>query len=1157
MPPSSDVFRPRLPIDPFSTIDQHQPWRVPAQFPASVPQVVLILGEPSYQDLSPLLTSPHLATSLLLIASHVPPPIPPLPPSLPGPAIRILRLASPLNAHDSGALRLLWRMSSRASGDSPLHVRIIQLAEEGVGGEFSVVEEFVFADADAKRRQEGVTPPPLSSPERGSQSYPSPAPSIASSASTRHSSYNLSLRFPFFSSPATSRTPSPSTSTSSLRLSSALSSSTSLTSTGYGNPKLKRTQSALRVLMKQQQHEQERALYGGASHGAMNGVRNGNGGGMNGFRGFDALVNFLPGGGVPDKALLKHAILVTTLSAQYLAPPNLSLEMEEEENQDREEEREEGVQRAKSKRFSLFSGSHEAHQSTTSLSPSTKSKKKRFSILGSSSSQPPLPSSSAHLSQTYADSQPPSSFPSYTSTSTTSLGPIVSSQYRSDVSPRAKGAKTAQKMRTQRAKRPRNAHIVHVLPRDWRDVMDDVGYGSSGGGLSEGGLHPDSASRRGSRVYDKRSSVYAPKKQQIQKPKLVQSVEQFLLSFAYPLMGGAGSTGSLGVVSGVSGNVNSNGVGMRRAGMVGSSSCPATMSSNANANGNRRPALLSLNDPSSPTSSSPSPSSASPSSSRPTSSASSSSTSPGMQSRPTSMLSTLSQSYQGEMSMIERARMMALSKPVPFVVKGGVWGEGVWGSRRVVSGGSSSLGSVMSCGGVSEEGDEDMEGVDKGKEKEEEEMTVGEIIVLGGLDSDLDSPDNANMWMTGGGGLGRAWVGSVDDVVVIGSEGRSVGLRAQVERGSLRGCAKGIDSRSNSKGQLGHSSSRGQIARSNSKGQLTRSTSKGQLAHSTSKGQLSHSNSKGQLTRSTSKTHLERPTRPALPTPETSATSSSSDSSEGSVEDEEEPATRDTQVESEERGRGRRPVSPPPSSYRNVAQQVQRPAPQAQPQRPLTQPQVQVGGRPPQQAQAQPQVRPPPQAQTSPGRERTRERRVSAGAGAMASSAMGHRSRGSVSESGHGSMTTTTLPPPPPLPGVGATLMVPEGVPISKRMREVSVERSLPPISPPATSSSSSTSKLSIFGLGKKKEKEREMYVPTRLRAEMRQGEVERGRTTEREAGGMGELVGTGGGIVGRGDVRAREEGWGVLHFVVDVTLTPSLAEAFEVSALIVDCFHL
>jgi len=42
--PTSDAFRPRLPIDPFATVETLTPWHVPQDLPHSPPQVILILG---------------------------------------------------------------------------------------------------------------------------------------------------------------------------------------------------------------------------------------------------------------------------------------------------------------------------------------------------------------------------------------------------------------------------------------------------------------------------------------------------------------------------------------------------------------------------------------------------------------------------------------------------------------------------------------------------------------------------------------------------------------------------------------------------------------------------------------------------------------------------------------------------------------------------------------------------------------------------------------------------------------------------------------------------------------------------------------------------------------------------------------------------------
>ncbi|KAJ7689458.1 hypothetical protein B0H17DRAFT_1331787 [Mycena rosella] len=85
----SDVFRPRLPLDPFTpapsqlpaapAVDPDAPWPVrdllalTASF-AAAPHVLLVLGAPSPHALLPLLRSPTFAQSLVLLVTHAPPP---------------------------------------------------------------------------------------------------------------------------------------------------------------------------------------------------------------------------------------------------------------------------------------------------------------------------------------------------------------------------------------------------------------------------------------------------------------------------------------------------------------------------------------------------------------------------------------------------------------------------------------------------------------------------------------------------------------------------------------------------------------------------------------------------------------------------------------------------------------------------------------------------------------------------------------------------------------------------------------------------------------------------------------------------------------------------------------------------------------------------
>ncbi|KAK2461232.1 hypothetical protein APHAL10511_006759 [Amanita phalloides] len=141
-PSSSDVFRPRLPVDPFLHLDLSQPWFVhhPSLTP---PSVILVLGAPSQQDLLPLLTSSFLHNALLLIATHSPPPLT----VQPQPTVRILQLQTPV--HSLGAVHLAnlfdraghiaghWHSRPASFGDKS----IVRLVERLPGGEFTQVDD--------------------------------------------------------------------------------------------------------------------------------------------------------------------------------------------------------------------------------------------------------------------------------------------------------------------------------------------------------------------------------------------------------------------------------------------------------------------------------------------------------------------------------------------------------------------------------------------------------------------------------------------------------------------------------------------------------------------------------------------------------------------------------------------------------------------------------------------------------------------------------------------------------------------------------------------------------------------------------------------------------------------------------------------------------
>ncbi|KAJ7778173.1 hypothetical protein B0H16DRAFT_879948 [Mycena metata] len=118
----SDVFRPRLPLDPFSpqplhtqNAHNHKPIDPDAPWPAHdlqalshayslAPHVLLVLGAPSPHALAPLLRSQTFARSLILLVTHNPPSLSafqaaaraPNNTAHPTPAIRVLRLRAPL-----------------------------------------------------------------------------------------------------------------------------------------------------------------------------------------------------------------------------------------------------------------------------------------------------------------------------------------------------------------------------------------------------------------------------------------------------------------------------------------------------------------------------------------------------------------------------------------------------------------------------------------------------------------------------------------------------------------------------------------------------------------------------------------------------------------------------------------------------------------------------------------------------------------------------------------------------------------------------------------------------------------------------------------------------------------------------------------------------
>ncbi|KZS87246.1 hypothetical protein SISNIDRAFT_471101 [Sistotremastrum niveocremeum HHB9708] len=242
--PRADKFTPRLPLDPFAAdpaipsrssalYPETQPWKLdvdrlpPLHLTRLQRNVLLVLGDPTVNQLAPLLTSPHLISSLVIIAVspdvqiHIPPYV--------KPAVRVLRLKSPIAIQDYGATRL---------------VDVLEWAERLV----RIWRHRPIHDVQ----------------ELNELDHPHAVVHVA--PSRRHNSYMYDKKSPGSSLPGASvlvkESPRPA-------------------------PKSRKSSTALPPLDPSQQP-------------------------------FDVLINFLPATGIPDKALLKNAILVTTISRPFL-----------------------------------------------------------------------------------------------------------------------------------------------------------------------------------------------------------------------------------------------------------------------------------------------------------------------------------------------------------------------------------------------------------------------------------------------------------------------------------------------------------------------------------------------------------------------------------------------------------------------------------------------------------------------------------------------------------------------------------------------------------------------------------------------------------------------------------------------------------------------
>ncbi|KAL4067012.1 hypothetical protein V8B97DRAFT_1874366 [Scleroderma yunnanense] len=103
-----DVFKPKLPLDPFVKLHTiREPWVLHLDSVAvatSEPRrdVLLILGAPTLEDISPVIYSSQFSSALIILASHKPLPIPTTACS----AICLIRLNSPVTNERNDALRL-------------------------------------------------------------------------------------------------------------------------------------------------------------------------------------------------------------------------------------------------------------------------------------------------------------------------------------------------------------------------------------------------------------------------------------------------------------------------------------------------------------------------------------------------------------------------------------------------------------------------------------------------------------------------------------------------------------------------------------------------------------------------------------------------------------------------------------------------------------------------------------------------------------------------------------------------------------------------------------------------------------------------------------------------------------------------------------------
>ncbi|KAJ7651020.1 hypothetical protein FB45DRAFT_29753 [Roridomyces roridus] len=270
----ADVFRPRLPLDPFTpaspaapTVHPDAPWPVydlTAKTVAFASQlhVLLVLGTPSAHALAPILRSSTFTRSLLLIVTHDPPPLSTL--AHAHPSIKILRLDAPLApsapAFALSLVQVLEAAANVARTWTGMSHDVEQLAQDAAGA-FTVREPLTPESLPTSEHRHARNSMPA---RRKSRLAPSPPLDPA-----------------FFSAPPPNRSRTPS-------LSPSLSSSA---------PNPKRASLASLSLSKLPIPKQHSA-FGTA-------------------RPFDAIISFLPPL-QPERAVLKQVVLTSTLATSFL-----------------------------------------------------------------------------------------------------------------------------------------------------------------------------------------------------------------------------------------------------------------------------------------------------------------------------------------------------------------------------------------------------------------------------------------------------------------------------------------------------------------------------------------------------------------------------------------------------------------------------------------------------------------------------------------------------------------------------------------------------------------------------------------------------------------------------------------------------------------------